>query len=195
MHGWSSFLHAAYRRCKANNKLKLLLTVSALVPSNAIGFIAGTTGNYRLSFNIVPAGTVANWGNILHFTTTGRDCCDFGSRSPAIWFWPGTTRLHYRIGDSTDGNWGIDTDALPLNTRTKVTLECKGIYVKLTVGATVYTAKQPTSRFAGNFIVYASNPWYPAANAEIYDLDYQILPAIGSEVNAGKTPKIMITMA
>ena len=81
------------------------------------------------------------------------------------------------IGDSNDGNWGIDTKALPLNVRTKVTLECNGRNVKLTVGEDVYTATQPTRRFAGNLIVYAGDPWHTAANAEIYNLDYKIIPA------------------
>ena len=80
--------------------------------------------------------------------------------------------MHCRIGDSINGNWGIDARKLPFNVRTKVMLECNGRDVKLTVGATVYTAKQPTSRFAGSLIVYAGDPWYPAANAEIYNLDY-----------------------
>ena len=117
--------------------------------------------------------------------TNGGNCCDFGNRSPAIWFWPGTTRLHVRIGDSTDGNWGIDTVALPLNTRTNVTLECKGADVKLTVGTIIYTAKQPTRRFSGGVLnVYASDPWHAVPNAAVYNLDYQILPADG--LNAGK---------
>ena len=151
---------------------------------NVIGFITGTTGNYRLSFDIVPTGTVAEWSSILHFNNGGKDCCDFGNRSPGFWFFPGSTRLHCRIGDSTDGNWGIDTDALPINRRTKVTLECNGADVKLTVGATVYTAKRPANRFVGNLLVYGGDPWYPAANAAIRRLDYKILPA--PRANAGK---------
>ena len=151
---------------------------------NKIGFITGTTGNYRLSFDIVPTGTTAEWSSILHFNYGDKDCCDFGNRSPGFWFIPGTTRLHVRIGDSTDGNWGIDTNALTLNTRTKVTLECKGADVKLTVGATVHTASQPTNRFTGNLLVYGGDPWYPVANAAIKNLYYKILPA--PKTNLGK---------
>ncbi|KAL5506286.1 hypothetical protein EMCRGX_G007899 [Ephydatia muelleri] len=60
-----------------------------------------------------------------------------------------------------------------------VVLECKGKDVKLTVGGKVYTATQPTYRYAGNLIVYAGNPWYQASKAVIYNLDYNILPAAG----------------
>ena len=178
MHGWSSFLYAAYRRCISNKNKSFLSTSPVLVRNNPIAVVYGET-DYRLSFVIVPTGTVPVWTNILHFTT-GTDCCDFGSRSPAVWFWPNTTQLIYSIGDSTNGNWVVDTTtALPLNVHTSVVLECKGKDVKLTVGGKVYTATQPTYRYAGNLIVYAGNPWYQAAKAVIYNLDYNILPAAG----------------
>ena len=176
MLGWSSFLHAACRRCKANN---LLPTSPALVPNNPVAVVFGKA-DYRLSFDIEPTGAIGNWASILHFTT-GNNCCGFGQRSPGIWFFPDNTRLHVRIGDSNDGNWGVDSDALPLNVRTKVTLECNGKDVKLTVGEKVYTATQPTQRFAGNLVVYAGDPWHPAAKAVINDLDYNILSAAGDD--------------
>ena len=66
----------------------------ALVRNNTIGKIFGTTGNYTLSFDIVPAGTISNtYGSILHFIGLGGDCCSFGDRAPGIWFLPGTTRV------------------------------------------------------------------------------------------------------
>ena len=180
--------HAAYRQCSAANINKTLLPTSpALVRSNPIAVVSGKT-DYKLSFDIVPTGTDSNApSSILHFTT-GTDCCDFGSRSPAIWFYRSSTNLHVRIGDSTNGNWGIDPpDVLPLNISTKVTLECKGNDVKLTVGTRAYTATQPTYRFAGNLIVYAGDPWWPTAKAIISNLHYEILPAAGG--NVGKTSK------
>ena len=153
--------------------------------SHPIAVISGKA-DYRLTFDIVPTGYTYYWGNILHFTTVN-DWTDFGSRSPALWFWPGTTRLFATIGDSTNYLWGLDTtDALPLNVRTEVTIECKGKDVKLTVGTRVYTATQPTVRYAGNLIVYASDPWYEAAKASLYYIDYEILPTAAA-VNAGKT--------
>ena len=175
-------IHTAYRQCSAANINKTLLPTSpAMVRKNPIAVVSGKT-EYTLSFDIAPTGTYSDWNSILHFTT-GTDCCDFGSRSPAIWFIPGSTALYVRIGDSTDGNWGFDrTDALPLFFRTKVTLECNESSVKLTVGTRVYNATQPTYRFAGNLIVYAGNPWHPAAKAVISNLDYKILPAAGGNV-------------
>ena len=169
----------------------LLSTSPALVHNNPIAIVSGKA-NYRLSFDIVPTGIISGWGSILHFTTVN-NCCEFGSRSPAIWFWPGTSRMHVRIGDSSDGNWGIDTDALPFNVRTTFTLECKGNDVKLTVGGKVYTATQPTYRFTGKLIVYAGDPWHDAAKAQINRLNYKILPTAAG-VNAGKTSIFIIYM-
>ena len=61
---------------------------------------------------------------------------------------------------------------------------CNGTIVNLTVGEKVHNATQPTYRFAGNLIVYASNPWFLAAKAVITNLDYKILSA--ARVKAGK---------
>ena len=154
-----------------------------LVRNNFLGNIPGTTGNYILSFEILPTNVVSGWGNILYFTT-GRECCDFGTRTPAFWFFNRSTRIRCTIGDYRNTGWGIDTTHdIPFNVRTRITLECDGRHVKLTVGRSVFTATQPTRRFAGNVAVYASSPWSPAANAEIRDLTYRILPA---GANAGK---------
>ena len=155
----------------------LIPTSSALVHSNPIAIVSGKA-DYKLSFDIVPTGTVdASFANLLHFTN-GNDCCDFGQRSPGIWFWPGTTRLYVKIGDSTNGDWGVDSDALPLNVPTNVMLECVGTSVKLTVGEKVYTATQPTYRFVGNLVVYAGDPWHPAAKAVISNVDYAVCKAL-----------------
>ena len=140
------------------------------------------TGNYILSFEIKPIGVVpGNWANILRFTT-GIDHGKIGSRSPAIWFWPGETKLGVYVNDE----WYPPTEtsyALPLNVFTKVVLEVNGLDMKLTVGQSVYPSKQSYRRFAGSQIVYASDPWHTAANAELINLVYKILPA---GLNAGK---------
>ncbi|KAL5472997.1 hypothetical protein EMCRGX_G027437 [Ephydatia muelleri] len=83
-------------------------------------------------------------------------------------------------GDSSDNyrNFAINPHhELPLNVHTKVTLECNGPSVKLTVGGHVYTAVQPNHRFAGKLLVYAGNTYEQNANAEINGFEYEILPA------------------
>jgi len=157
---------------------------------NKIGSITGTTRNYILTFDITPLGTVGPWASILHFTYTDSNCCSPGDRAPGIWFVPGGTALHIRIGDTTDGNWGIDTAPLPMNVTSKVQIRCMGNNSKITVGSAEtwdsnngfwpsYDAIQPGQRPdpAGRpLIVYAGDPWYVSANATIANLVYQIVP-------------------
>jgi hypothetical protein len=159
---------------------------------NKIGKITGTTRNYILTFDITPLGTTGGWGSILHFTYTDKDCCSPGDRAPGIWFGPGNTRLHIRMGDTTDGNWGIDTDSLPMNVTSKVQIRCIDNNPKITVGSAEtyespeswrfwpsYDAVQPGQRPdpAGRpLIIYAGDPWYEPAKATIANLVYQIIP-------------------
>ena len=149
-----------------------------MVQNNQIGVIPGTTGNYILSFEIIPTALVLNYGSILHITN-GADCCALGNRSPGFWFYPYSTLLYVIIGDSYNGLFqitGPEWQPLPLNVRTKITLECNGLDITLTVGAHVYRAKQPTVRFAGNLYVYAGDSLWPAATAQLYNVEYKILP-------------------
>lgn len=157
---------------------KLLPKNPKVFVNNKIGFIEGTTGNYKLSFDITPKSVNGGWGSILHFSSTGGNCCGLGERSPAIWTIPGTTRLHVRIGDAQDGNWGIDTDGVPLNKRTNVTLQCNEKDVTLTVGTRVYKVQQPSRRFAGNLHVWAGDPWHEAFNGTLDNLCYEIIPKL-----------------
>ena len=134
--------------------------------------------DYTLSFNITPRTKYNQWTNIIHFTTDNSNCCNPGSRSPAIWFFPGKLSFHVRIGDTKDGNWGLDTiigDShyeIPIGQKSSFRLECRGKQVRLTVNDRVYTAIQPNNRPAGNAIVYAPDPWHTAANAYVENLCY-----------------------
>jgi hypothetical protein len=136
------------------------------------------TGDYVLSFTITPTGLQSNWANIIRFQQAPGnlgDCCNFGTRSPAIWFFPGGTGFHVRVGDRTDGNWGINTDQVPMGQPCNFKLECRDRSVKVTVNGRVYQETQPTSRFAGKMVVYGSDPWYVAAIANVTNLKYETL--------------------
>ena len=170
-----------------------------MVKNKEIGTIRGTTGNYILSFEIIP--TDENGGNVLYFDAKdsccligarfppillGDNCCQNGTRSPAIWLGDNAT-LRVSIQASRGDYLEINPEkALPLNVWTKVILACNGHDVKLSIGEAVYTAKQPTRRFSGYLTVYASNPWWPAANAEIRNLNYTILPADDDTIQIGQ---------
>ena len=159
-----------------------------MVDNNEISTIQGTTGNYILSFEIQPTGE--NTGDILHFTTED-NCCEncCGNRSPAIWLNRNDAKLTVTVSieDSRHDYLIIDTEeVLPLNVSTKVILEANGPDVTLSVGEAVYTAKQTGRRFSGDLIVYAIGPWGLAADAEIRNLNYTILPADDDTIQIGQ---------
>ena len=61
--------------------------------------------DYTISFNLRPSGqTNEAWSNIIHFTATGSNCCEYGDRVPAVWFYPGALRLHIIDGQPSNGN-------------------------------------------------------------------------------------------
>eukprot|EP01051_Picozoa_sp_SAG22_P000970 SAG22_NODE_33_length_27588_cov_104.174652_1_plen_1765_part_00 len=41
---------------------------------------------FTVSVEITATGTIPQWGNIIHFTTTGNDCCEDGDRVLALYF-------------------------------------------------------------------------------------------------------------
>ena len=127
--------------------------------------------DYEISFTIVITGREANWGSILHFSKGG-DCCGFGDRLPAIWLFPAGTKLHVRLGDSTEGNWGLDSDDLPMNTPVNVRLRAVGSNVTLQVGEKTFSAQQPTYRPSGLATIWAGDPWYPPARVTITNFCY-----------------------
>jgi hypothetical protein len=132
------------------------------------------TEDYILSFKIKPTATEGHWANIIHFTTNNQDWNEAGARSPAIWFWPQSTKLHIILGDNTDLNWGLqETQALPMNQTSSFLLECTGKNIRISINDRVFSLRQPTQRPSGRLaIMYGSNPWYPNANAIVTDFCY-----------------------
>ncbi len=154
-----------------NNKLPNTYRISR---NNTILSSLNMTQDYKLQFVIRPKGIQGNWASIIHFTSNDTDCCSFGSRTPAIWFWPGNLQLHIRIGAPSDGNWGMDIQGCEMNKESSFILECQGNSVTVTLDGKVYTAKHPNYRYSGNVKVYGSNPWYPEAIADIKDVGLQL---------------------
>jgi hypothetical protein len=140
-----------------------------------VGTVNIPKGDYMMSFTLKPLGLVRDWSNLIH-VTTGGNYPGFGMRSPGIWFNPNTTQLHIRMGDSTDGNWGLDSSVpCPMNVETPVSIVASGKSVTIKVGATVYNLTQPTKRPTGTgFIVYMADPWYPAMNVIVNNFSYSV---------------------
>jgi len=125
--------------------------------------------DYSLSFEITPKANVAGWSSIIHYSKDGKDNETPGSRMPAVFFHPGSTHLHIRIGLEGATNVGIDTASpLPLNTKTKVSIEAIGHHLTVYfngVWAGFYVANAP--RISGDAYLFLSDPFYQAADATI----------------------------
>lgn len=126
--------------------------------------------NFNLTFTIVPNFTRSTvFANILHFTTTGANCCAPGTRMPAIWFIPGTTRLKISLGNVKDGDWGVSTaQALPIYKKTVVSVIVDGGRVDVLFNnRRVVTAVTNEKRPSGLAQVYMSNSYSPSAGAKL----------------------------
>lgn len=146
--------------------------------------------NYTCSFKIVPktAGQRMDiggtWANILRFGRTAMDsngnlivpnCCTHGDRALAIWFFPDSPKLHIRISDFRDGNWGVDTGFLDTTKEIRVTIRCEGRRVIVDAGPFHYETIQPSGdvgRYTGPVMVWMSDPYHVPANANIKDFHF-----------------------
>lgn len=94
------------------------------------------------------------WGSIFRFTNTTNDCCNYGDRVLVGWTFPNSSRLHIRIADIKNGNWGVDTEELPLGKWVPIKIVTKGANVKLYVdGKLRQNVNMPSgerSRYVGN---------------------------------------------
>jgi hypothetical protein len=123
--------------------------------------------DYICSFIIRPKGVRGGWANIFRFGTNTGNCCTPGQRTLAIWFFPGSTRLHVRISDARDGNWGLDTNAISMDQDSKFRLQCSGNQVIVMVNEKTFVATQPSQRFTGTVNFYRSDPYHEGANCEV----------------------------
>lgn len=89
----------------------------------------------RIQFDLTPdPGVSESWGSIFHFTATGNNCCDYGDRVPAVWFYPASHRLHIVHGGGTDGDGNNDCspeEELPARQVTTVRIDVRQTHVEV----------------------------------------------------------------
>jgi hypothetical protein len=84
--------------------------------------------------------------------------------------------LHVRIGDTNDGNWGVDTRSVcRINQPNTFSLECRGSAVTVRLNNEVIQVRQPTKRATGLASVFAGDGFYPTANASIANFKFTAL--------------------
>ena len=132
--------------------------------------VVSVPADYIIGFEITPdADVVASWGSILHLTATGSNCCNYGDRIPAVWFHPGSHRLHIRDGHGSDGNAGCDPpDELAVGVVTIVRIEMRPLSVNVYYGDELKcTQSRGDRQVFADVVVYASDPWHTPARASI----------------------------
>jgi hypothetical protein len=80
----------------------------------------------KISFNITINKTKYDFIELIHFTNTGRMCCNSGDRIPAIILYSGNTRLLLSSSTTANPDDDITTNLIPLNTKTFVSIFYKG---------------------------------------------------------------------
>ena len=138
---------------------------------------------YEIGLDITPNDDIEkDWGSILHFTATGTDCCEYGSRIPGVWFYPGTRRLHVvdghtKEGNSNDGQWKCDTKLLTLEAnkkyRLKMVFKRKKVSVFVNNKAACTDIPREDRKVFKNVDVYVGDPWYAPAHATVENLYFK----------------------
>jgi hypothetical protein len=143
--------------------------VVVATPNNLIGTVS-IPANFRLSFDVIPVNVLNGvWGNFVHFTKTGEDNAGGGSRMPAIWFHPGTTKMHVCQDTQTQTNVCINPDeAFPLNALTTLTVESVDLVTTMWFGDQVVgSVTYASARHIGDAAFWFTDKWYASADASI----------------------------
>ena len=139
---------------------------------------------WYLSFDIKPKGTVNKWGNIFHATTDGNSG-QYGFRIPAIWFRPDKLELQFCYSINGNGKphrCFESDDALSTTSFTNVRVSqtwngTQYVFQIFINGVVKFSEVNFSPDIFENVKVYASNPWDPAANADVKNLVFKNIPS------------------
>jgi hypothetical protein len=167
---------APFALCGENTDSELVIGEGIKLVKNTKAGEVQASQNFEVSFVVTPHGTVSGWSNIIHFTQTGKNCCDEGDRMPAVWFYSSTTKLHIRSGRQGGGNDGCDpTDQLPIGQATKVDIRVQGgkmqVFYSGNKVCETSSYSSPTAP-SGTMVAWAADPWHTASDATLAHLSY-----------------------
>lgn len=139
---------------------------------------------WYVAFDIKPVGTTHSvWSNIIHLTLGG-NIARYGDRMPGVWFYPGSRKLHICAPINGNRNYCFNTaDAIPSGKFTNVRIRqiwdvtaSSYEYVISIDGVDKHTIVNAQFQEFDDVTFYASDPWYPAANALIKNVVFKNLP-------------------
>jgi len=134
-----------------------------------------SNSNMSISFTINIANVNSNWRNIFHVTSTNNNCCNIGDRVPAIWITAGGQSLHIAHSITNNGNATFNSNAIPLNTNTKVDIVWKDQNVKIYFNGLLnsqYNYPAPLVQTNGSASIYSADPWHSVGGFMIQDLTF-----------------------
>ncbi|MEP0987358.1 LamG domain-containing protein [Ekhidna sp.] len=127
--------------------------------------------SHTIHFEVKPLETINSWGNILHFGSND------DQRLPAIWFYPGQTRLHYRQATNIGTNTGFDPGfQLAKNKWTTVTITWEVMpsdtHIKIYFDGVLklQESKKLKPLIDYDTPIFASSPWVTPAKALLRQL-------------------------
>ena len=123
-------------------------------------------------------GVVSNYASIVRFTATDQDEGHIGDRIPGFWVNPGSTNLYINFDLQTCPS---DTMTLNLNVWYSIEFKVLASIAYSYINGILQQACPITATILkyDNVIIYASDPWYPAASGMISNLVYENLDVSG----------------
>ena len=142
--------------------------------------------DYEIGLDITPNDKTENtWSSIVRFTATDKECCEYGSRIPGVWFYAHDRRLSVVDGHTGDGNSDVnsvcDPNVMTLQANKKHRL--KMVFTRKTVSVWVNNKAACTNicredrQVFKNVQVYVGDRWWPPAHATVENLYFKELTA------------------
>lgn len=120
------------------------------------------TKKYSITFMYKLTGLNSGYNSIFHITNTGKDCCGYGDRIPALWISPNQTKFYLTISADSNGNNGLEFDAVPLNTPVLISF----LFDNNTISMYINNVKKYTKSYTNidtiksGATLYIGDPWY-----------------------------------
>lgn len=163
-----------------------LYFIGTLYKGRVIKTLPVLNRGYRLSFQIRPIHIVYGWANILHATIGGNNG-KHGYRTPGIWFYPGSFRLHICSTVGNNVNYFYNSPSLHRYKYANIVVQQiqKAEFGNLFFFQIFINGKKVIDVFNSNpysfknVKYYASDPWYAPAKAAIRNFHVVNLPIKG----------------
>ena len=149
--------------------------------NNLLAIIPKLSRSYSVKFEFKPTRFQSGWTNIIHLTATGNNCCKYGDRIPAVWFYSTTTtatknKVHICSAVSGRGNYCFDSGIIVPRgqwTTIEINQHREGVSYKYVVKVNNIMLGSVTNskpQLFSNVKVFGSDSWHNAAQGSMRNL-------------------------